>query len=110
MTLSKKAIMVSPTRESIDHSRLGFGKIVLKKARRRNYWILTQGSSQYLVPSDKININEYNIDTLKDLFECQGVNSEGYEGKFELLKPAKVSSIGEVMWQLEEMGMLGFVD
>ena len=110
MTLSKKAIMVSPTRESIDHSRLGFGKIVLKKARRRNYWILTQGSSQYLVPSDKININEYNIDTLKDLFECQGVNSEGYEGKFELLKPAKVSSIGEVMWQLEETGMLGFVD
>jgi hypothetical protein len=110
MILSKKAIMVSLTIESIDNIRLGFGKIVLKKARRGSYWILTQGSSQYLVPSDKIKIHAHNIDALKHLFECQGVNSEGYKGKFELLKPAKVSSIGEVMWQLEETGMLGFVD
>ena len=102
--------MVSLTRESIDHIHLGFGKIVLEKARRGQYWILTQGSSQYLVPSDKIKIHGHNIGALKHLFECQGVNSEGYKGKFELLKPAKVSSIGEVMWQLEEMGMLGFVD
>jgi hypothetical protein len=107
--LSQNAITVSAATESIDNSRLGIGKSVLEKKRRGNYWILKQGSSQYLVPSDTININEYSIDTLKKLFECQGVNSEGSKGKFELLKPAKVSSIGEEKWQLSEPGKLEFI-
>ncbi|MCL2935157.1 MAG: zinc ribbon domain-containing protein [Trichodesmium sp. MAG_R02] len=107
--LSQNAITVSAATESIDNSRLGIGKSVLEKKRRGNYWILKQGSSQYLVPSDTININEYSMDTLKKLFECQGVNSEGSKGKFELLKPAKVSSIGEEKWQLSEPGKLEFI-
>ena len=109
INLSKNAIRVSPTIESLDNSRLGIGKSVLEKQRRGNYWILKQGGSQYLVPSDTININEYNIDTLKNLFECQGGNREGSKGKFELLKPAKVSSIGEEKWQLSELGKLKFI-
>ena len=107
--LSQNATTVSATIESIDNSRLGVGKPVLEKQRRGSYWILKQGSSQYLVPSDTININEYSMDTLKKLFECQGVNSEGSKGKFELLKPAKVSSIGEEKWQLSEPGKLEFI-
>ena len=107
--LSQNAITVSAATESIDNSRLGIGKSVLEKKRRGNYWILKQGGSQYLVPSDTIKINEYSIDTLKKLFECQGVNSEGSKGKFELLKPAKVSSIGEEKWQLSEPGKLEFI-
>ncbi|MDE5122703.1 MAG: hypothetical protein O4965_22685, partial [Trichodesmium sp. St19_bin1] len=107
--LSQNAITVSAAIESIDNSRLGVGKPVLEKQRRGSYWILKQGSSQYLVPSDTIKINEYSIDTLKNLFECQGANSEGYKGKFELLKPAKVSSIGEEKWQLSEPGKLEFI-
>ncbi|MCH2051227.1 MAG: hypothetical protein MK289_23095 [Trichodesmium sp. ALOHA_ZT_67] len=108
--LSQNAITVSAATESIDNSRLGIGKSVLEKQRRGSYWILKQGGSQYLVPSDTIKINEYSIDTLKNLFECQGVNSEGSKGKFELLKPAKVSSIGEEKWQLSEPGKLEFID
>ena len=107
--LSQNAITVSAATESIDNSRLGVGKPVLEKQRRGSYWILKQGGSQYLVPSDTIKINEYSIDTLKNLFECQGVNSEGSKGKFELLKPAKVSSIGEEKWQLSEPGKLEFI-
>ena len=107
--LSQNATTVSATIESIDNSRLGVGKPVLEKQRRGSYWILKQGGSQYLVPSDTIKINEYSIDTLKNLFECQGVNSEGSKGKFELLKPAKVSSIGEEKWQLSEPGKLEFI-
>ena len=107
--LSQNAITVSAATESIDNSRLGIGKSVLEKQRRGSYWILKQGGSQYLVPSDTIKINEYSIDTLKNLFECQGVNSEGSKGKFELLKPAKVSSIGEEKWQLSEPGKLEFI-
>ena len=107
--LSQNVITVSAATESIDNSRLGIGKSVLEKQRRGSYWILKQGGSQYLVPSDTIKINEYSIDTLKNLFECQGVNSEGSKGKFELLKPAKVSSIGEEKWQLSEPGKLEFI-
>ena len=114
MTLSKKAITVSPTRESIDNSRLGFGRIVLEKQRRGSYWILTQGSSQYLVPSHTIKINKFNSETLEKLFECQGDNSEECKNKFELLKPArlkpaKVSSTGEEKWELSEPGKLKFI-
>ena len=108
--LSKNAITVSATEESIDNSRLGVGQPVLKPKRRGNYWILKQGTSQYLVPSDTIKFNEYSNETLEKLFECQSANSEGYKDKFELLKPAKVSSIEEEKWQLSEPGKLEFID
>ncbi|GGA57910.1 zinc ribbon domain-containing protein [Okeania sp. KiyG1] len=108
--LSKNAITVSATEESIDNSRLGVGQPVLKPKRRGNYWILKQGTSQYLVPSDTIKFNEYSNETLEKLFECQSANSEGYKDNFELLKPAKVSSIGEEKWQLSERGKLEFID
>ena len=62
-----------------------------------------------ITTSTGLPINEYSIDTLKKLFECQGVNSEGSKGKFELLKPAKVSSSGEEKWQLSELGKLKFI-
>ncbi|NEP80812.1 MAG: hypothetical protein F6K39_23160, partial [Okeania sp. SIO3B3] len=106
--LSKNAITVSVTEESIDNSRLGVGKPIMRPKRRGNYWILKQGNSEYLVPSDTIIINEYSIEIMEKLFECQGINSEGYQDKFELLKPAKVSSIGEEKWQLSEPGKLIF--
>ncbi|NER03338.1 MAG: hypothetical protein F6K17_12310, partial [Okeania sp. SIO3C4] len=108
--LSQNAIAVSATEKSIDNIRSGFGQLVLEPKRRGNYWILKRGTSLYLVPSDTMKINEYSIETLQKLFECEGVNSEGYKDKFELLKPAKVSSIGEEKWQLFEPGKLEFID
>mgnify|MGYP001042841766 FL=1 len=108
INLSKNAIIVSPTIESLDNSRLGVDKLVVleEKQRKGNYWILTQGSSQYLVPSDTIKINSHNSNTLEELFECEDVNNEN---KFELLKPAKVSSIGEKKWKLSKPGKLKFI-
>ena len=108
--LSQNAIAVSATEEGVDNSRLGVGQLVLGLKRRGNYWILKRGTSQYLVPSDTMKINEYSIETLEKLFECEGVNSGEYKDKFELLKPAKVSSIGEEKWQLSELGKLEFID
>ena len=113
--LSKNAIIVSATEEGVDNSRLGVGQLVLGQERRGNYWILKRGTAQYLVPSDTIKINPYNSNIVEKLFECEGANSEEYKdkfekGKFELLKPAKVSSIGEEKWQLSELGKLEFID
>ena len=106
--LSRNAIEVSETDQSIDKRRLGGGKgAILQKARRGNYWILNEGGTDYVVPKDNIKINEYNLETVRNLFECQGYRSE-YSG-FKLIKPAIVSYVsrGEV-WQLVELGVLQF--
>ena len=106
--LSRNAIEVSETDQSIDQRRLGGGKgAILQKARRGNYWILNEGGIDYVVPKNNIKINEYNLNTVANLFECQGYRS-GYSG-FKLMKPARVSAIsrGET-WQVVERGVLQF--
>ena len=106
--LSRNAIEVSETDQSIDKRRLGGGKgAILQKARRGNYWILNEGGIDYVVPKNNIKINEYNLNTVANLFECQGSRS-GYSG-FQLIKPARVSAIsrGET-WQVVERGVLQF--
>ena len=106
--LSRNAIEVRETEQSIDQRRLGGGQgAILQKTRRGKYWILNEGGIDYVVPKNNIKINEYNLNTVANLFECQGYRS-GYSG-FQLIKPARVSVIsrGEV-WQLVERGILQF--
>ncbi|GGA57904.1 hypothetical protein [Okeania sp. KiyG1] len=106
--LSRNAIEVSETDQSIDQRRLGGGQgVILQKNRKGNYWILNEGGIDYMVPKNNIKINEYSSETVANLFECQGYRPE-YSG-FKLIKPAIVSSVsrGEV-WQLEERGVLEF--
>ncbi|GGA57895.1 hypothetical protein [Okeania sp. KiyG1] len=81
--------------------------VVLQKVRRGNYCIVNEGGIDYMLPKHNIKINEYNSETVANLFECQGYRPE-YSG-FKLIKPAIVSSVsrGEV-WQLEERGVLEF--
>ncbi|NEP84305.1 MAG: hypothetical protein F6K39_43040, partial [Okeania sp. SIO3B3] len=106
--LSKSAIEVSETDQSIDQRRLGGGQgAILHKHRKGNYWILNEGGTDYMVPKNNIKINEYSLETVTNLFECQGYQPE-YSG-FKLIKPAMVSSVsrGEI-WQLVEPGVLQF--
>ena len=107
-SLLKNAIEVSETEQSIDQRRLGGGQgAILQKVRRGNYCILNEGGVDYMVPKNNIKINEHSLETVKNLFECQGYRS-GYSG-FQLIKPARVSAIsrGET-WQLVELGVLQF--
>ena len=106
--LSRDAIEVSETDQSIDQRRLGGGQgAILQKNRKGNYWILNEGGNDYMVPKNNIKINEYSLETVTNLFECQGYRPE-YSG-FKLIKPAIVSCVsrGEV-WQLVELGVLQF--
>ena len=106
--LSRNAIEVRETEQSIDQRRLGGGQgAILQKTRRGKYWILNEGGIDYVVPKNNIKINEYNLNTVANLFECQGYRS-GYSG-FQLIKPARVSAIsrGET-WQVVERGVLQF--
>ena len=106
--LSRNAIEVRETEQSIDQRRLGGGQgAILQKTRRGMYWILNEGGVDYMVPKNNIKINEFSLNTVANLFECQGYRSE-YSG-FKLIKPAIVSYVsrGEV-WQLVELGVLQF--
>ncbi|MCL2935156.1 MAG: hypothetical protein MGU50_00470 [Trichodesmium sp. MAG_R02] len=107
-SLLKNAIQVSETEQSIDQRRLGGGQgAILQKVSRGNYCILQEGGVDYMVPKNNIKINEHSLNTVANLFECQGYRS-GYSG-FQLIKPARVSAIsrGET-WQVVERGVLQF--
>jgi hypothetical protein len=106
--LSRNAIEVWETDQSIDQRRLGGGQgAILQKTRRGMYWILNEGGIDYVVPKNNIKINEYNLNTVANLFECQGYGS-GDSG-FQLIKPARVSAISRCEgWQVVERGVLQF--
>ena len=108
-SLLKNAIAeVSKTDQSIEQPPLGGAQgVILRKVSRGEYCILIEGGVDYMVPKNNIKINEHNLDTVVNLFECQGYR-HGYSG-FQLIKPAIVSSMskGET-WQLVERGVLQF--
>jgi hypothetical protein len=107
-SLLKNAIQVSETDESIVQRRLGGAQgVIIQKVPRGNYCVLQEGGFDYIFPKNNIKINQYNLDMVANLFECQGYWS-GYSG-FKLIKPARVSAIskGET-WQVVERGILQF--
>ena len=107
-SLLKNAIQVSETDESIVQRRLGGAQgVIIQKVPRGNYCVLQEGGFDYIFPKNNIKINQYNLDMVANLFECQGYRS-GYSG-FQLIKPARVSAIsrGEG-WQVVERGVLQF--
>ena len=107
-SLLENAIVVRETEQSIDQRLDGSAQgAILGKHRRGNYWILNEGWIDYVVPKNNIKINEHSLNTVANLFECQGYWF-GYSG-FKLIKPARVSAIsrGET-WQVVERGVLQF--
>lgn len=107
--LSEKATVVAEAKNSIEANRLGAGKTILEKEPRGKYWIVKQSGSEYLIPSNKIKINEFNRETVERLFECRGFQKDKSNDVFELLKPAKVHYLKkENMWQVTDKGILEF--
>lgn len=107
-SFSDNVEVVSETEESINQRRLGTSKAILEKNRRGNYWILRESGCEYMVPKDKLKINEHNYNTVEALFECLDYQA-GSSSNFQLVKPAKVSFLtGSEKWQLEERGILQF--
>jgi hypothetical protein len=106
--VSSLGIEVSETEESINNRRSGNSQPpVFANKRRGNYWILNQQGVDYLVPSKSFKINEYNYNTIKNLFECRKYQP-GYSQEFQLLEPAKVSAIGGERWELIKPGVIEF--
>lgn len=108
-SLSQRASEVSETEKSISDRRMSSSSsITFEKKRRGNYLIVKEGDYEYLVPSSNLRINEHNYKTVDALFECRGFQP-GYSEKFNLFKPAKVSSGSEAeTWKLDEPGIIQF--
>ena len=109
-SLSKRAIEVLQTEESVHNRRLGSSEpVVLEKARRwGHYWILMRSECNYLVPRVNVKINELNYMMFESLFECRGYQPGIYRN-FQLVKPARVEANSEKgNWQLVEPGILQF--
>jgi hypothetical protein len=107
-SLSNEAIAtVAETQESLNQKRLGNNDTVtLENTSQKKYCIIEEDNDYYLIPHAKIKIDEYNIKTLESLFDCIHFTSE--YSSFQLVKPAKVSSLDSELWQLEEKGKLEF--
>jgi hypothetical protein len=103
------AIEVSETEQSRSDSRLGKSQaVILEKKRRGDYLVYTERVSTYLIPSENLRINQFNIKTVEAVFECRGYQNNIYSD-FKLLQPAIVYTITEnETWQLQQRGILQF--
>ncbi|MFM2060807.1 MAG: hypothetical protein RLZZ507_477 [Cyanobacteriota bacterium] len=106
-SLSEQATTVSESEYTAEQRRLGRNiQPILESDSRGNYWIIAEGANEYLVPKAKMKVNEHNYLTISTFFNCSGYNPNS-TNNFTLVKPAKVSSIGE-KWELIEAGELQF--
>ncbi|MDJ0581741.1 hypothetical protein [Crocosphaera sp.] len=103
------ADQVSETEPSSSDRRLGKSTIViLEKKRRGNFSIVEQEGITYLIPSNNLRINEFNVKTVEIVFECQGYQPNLSSG-FKLLQPAIVTETNDGKnWQLQQLGILQF--
>lgn len=108
-TLLKSAAVVSETEESINNRRLGSSQpVIIEESRKGNYCIINEAGVNYMVPKEKLKINQYNYNTMEVLFECRGYQHGGSSSSFQLLKPARVSLPSGNKWQLIERGIVEF--
>lgn len=107
--LKTQAMSVSETEESQSNRRLGEIKFIqFEQNNRGNFWILSLKEGEYLVPSQRLRINEFNYKTIKVIFACENYQPR-YSERFVLIKPAKVSAaVNGKSWQLESSGVLKF--
>jgi hypothetical protein len=110
-SLSQSATTVSESEYTAEQRRLGRSvRSILESNNRGNYWILSEGSNEYLFPKGGMKINEHNYHTIAAFFECM-FKCQGSQAtdKFKLIKPAKVVMIGSSQtWQVTERGIIEF--
>ena len=110
-SLSQSATTVSESEYTAEQRRLGRSvRSILESNNRGNYWILSEGSNEYLFPKGGMKINEHNYHTITAFFECMfKYHGSQATNKFKLIKPAKVVMIGSSQtWQVTERGIIEF--
>ncbi|PSB04281.1 hypothetical protein [Merismopedia glauca] len=84
-------------------------RLILTEERNGNYWaIATEEKTNFLFPKAYYKINEFNINTVNQLFDCQNFESKETR-EFIVKKPAIVSRLPDAeQWKLEAKGILEF--
>ncbi len=99
---------VSVPQENLQNRRAGKREpVIFEQQSRGNYRIHLERGTHYLVPSDNLKIDQFNIKSVRDIFTCHGYQ-DGSK-KFTVSQPAVVQSIVEGQtWKLQQVGVLNF--
>jgi uncharacterized protein YoxC len=80
----------------------------LAEQKNGNYWIVLVEANYWLLPQSGLRINQFNLATVKSLFDCQGYELSEH-GDFVLLEAAQVSGMPNgTEWRLEKKGVINF--
>lgn len=105
-SLLSQAIQVSQTEDSLTQTNKS---AFFQTTSRGNYLIITIENLTYLVPKPNIKFNQYNYQTLKNIFQCYGYETTSNR-EFLVLKPAVVNSLAiDQKWQLIKPGIIQFI-
>jgi hypothetical protein len=83
--------------------------IILSESRNGNYWLIKEDDVTYLIPCLKVKIQEHNISTVRDLFDCSTFDPD--YSSFTVVLPAIVSvqfMADGLKWKMEQKGKLKF--
>jgi hypothetical protein len=94
-------VAVHPSQSSSDRPSLA-------EQKNGNYWIVLVEATYWLLPKSGLRINQFNLATVKSLFDCQGYELSEH-GEFVLLEAAQVSGMPNGKeWRLEKKGVINF--
>jgi hypothetical protein len=94
-------VAVHPSQSSSDRPSLA-------EQKNGNYWIVLVEATYWLLPKSGLRINQFNLATVKSLFDCQGYELSEH-GDFVLLEAAQVSGMPNGKeWRLEKKGVINF--
>jgi hypothetical protein len=102
--------VVSEDADNINERRAGDSNdVILGENNRGNYWLVKEGSKIYLIPKPKMKIQEHNIRTVRELFDCATFDPD-YQS-FSVAEPALVSvypAASGLKWRVDRKGELKF--
>ena len=93
---------------AVDPSQSSSDRPSLAEQKNGNYWIVLVEANYWLLPQSGLRINQFNLATVKSLFDCQGYELSEH-GDFVLLEAAQVSGMPNgTEWRLEKKGVINF--
>jgi hypothetical protein len=102
--------VVSEDADNINERRAGDSDdVILGENSRGNYWLVKEGNKIYLIPKPKMKIQEHNIRTVRELFDCATFDPD-YQS-FSVAEPALVSvypAASGLKWRVDRKGELKF--
>lgn len=108
--LKQNSTSVSIPKETLNQIRSGQSvPMSFTPDNNGNYWLVPSKTSylNYLVPKEKLVINENTFDSLSQIFHHQNYSTT-HARNYRLIEPAQVQQISANQWQLVRRGQIVF--